>query len=170
MITAYALRYGPGERDLGLYLDRARADNSAARMGGTVHKLVEEAAILRKFDAYVPADQASSMRYRILELEAQVAELRAQVFADNNEILDLREKHLAQPWQALPNRRGSYADGGIVPGAPPRTPPLLPGEVLIRKDEGPWLCLLCKSGVKGRHGLLDDRKTPCPNGTGGPNG
>lgn len=26
-----------------------------------------------------------------------------------------------------------------------------------------WICLLCKSGIPGRHGTLDDRVTPCPN-------
>jgi hypothetical protein len=28
----------------------------------------------------------------------------------------------------------------------------------------PWICLLCKSGTPGRHGTLDDKVTPCPNG------
>lgn len=27
---------------------------------------------------------------------------------------------------------------------------------------GRWLCLLCKSDIEGRHGTLDDGKTPCP--------
>lgn len=28
----------------------------------------------------------------------------------------------------------------------------------------PWLCLLCKRDSPGPHGLLDDGKTPCPEG------
>lgn len=28
---------------------------------------------------------------------------------------------------------------------------------------GRWICLSCKSSIKGHHGTLDDRKTPCPN-------
>lgn len=75
MITANVVLWGNGSRSM--YLDRGAADLAVSKHGdGTVHKLVEEAAILRKFDAYVPADQASSMRYRIAELEAQVARLQ----------------------------------------------------------------------------------------------
>lgn len=37
----------------------------------------------------------------------------------------------------------------------------------IRKSAQPpadrWLCLLCKSDRPGRHGLLDDGRTLCPN-------
>lgn len=36
-----------------------------------------------------------------------------------------------------------------------------PGQV----ERGRWLCLTCKSDTPGRHGLMDDRVTPCPNGT-----
>ncbi len=89
MITAYAVTTA-GDGMPALLRDRARADDYAAACHGIVHKLVDEAAILRKFDGYVPADQASSMRYRIVELEEQAGYLRAQVSADNNEILDLR--------------------------------------------------------------------------------
>jgi len=69
MITAYAVvdPHMPGW--VGLKRDQAAAVEYAALRGATVHKLVEEAPILRKFDGYVPADQASSMRYRIAELE-----------------------------------------------------------------------------------------------------
>lgn len=34
----------------------------------------------------------------------------------------------------------------------------------VEPREQRWLCLLCKSDTPGRHGTLDDRKTPCPNG------
>lgn len=84
MITAYAVMRDD-HAPPALIQDRARAELYAADHHGTVHELVEKAAILRKFDAYVPADQASSLRYRVAELEAQV-------YADNNEILDLREQ------------------------------------------------------------------------------
>ncbi len=71
MITAYAVTTA-GDGMPALLRDRARADDYAAACHGIVHKLVDEAAILRKFDGYVPADQASSMRWRILELEEVV--------------------------------------------------------------------------------------------------
>lgn len=38
----------------------------------------ERAALLRKFDAYVPADVASSMRWRIMELEQQLANVKRE--------------------------------------------------------------------------------------------
>lgn len=34
--------------------------------------------------------------------------------------------------------------------------------LIVRRE--PWLCLLCKSDTPGRHGTLDDRVTPCPEG------
>ena len=48
---------------------------------------------------------------------------------------------------------------------------MLPTELAKRVDNwkqtyappGRWFCLSCKSGQKGWHGTLDDRKTPCPN-------
>jgi hypothetical protein len=111
MITAYAFMSADTDQPpLALFNDRGRADRYAAQHHGTVHKLVEEAAILRKFDGYVPADQVCSLRFRILELEEclrvdaaeraplrdRIAELEAQVYADNNEILALREQCQAQ--------------------------------------------------------------------------
>jgi len=44
-------------------------------------------------------------------------------------------------------------------------PAALRGEVMIEANsKDSWICLLCKSGIKGKHGYLDDRVTPCPNG------
>jgi hypothetical protein len=76
MITAYAVQLAGAPV---LKIDKAAADDYAVRYGGTVHELVEKAAILRKFDAYVPADQASSLRYRVAELEAQVEALQEEL-------------------------------------------------------------------------------------------
>lgn len=99
MITAYAVTTA-GVETPALLRDKARADDYAAACHGTVHELVEKAAILRKFDAYVPADQASSMRFRIVELEEivrvevadraplldRIRELKAQVAALQEEL------------------------------------------------------------------------------------
>jgi cell division protein FtsB len=78
MITAYAVMRDD-HAPPALIQDRARAELYAADHHGTVHELVEKAAILRKFDAYVPADQASSLRYRVAELEAQVEALQEEL-------------------------------------------------------------------------------------------
>lgn len=40
-----------------------------------VVELVDRASILRKFDAYVPADQVASLRWRIIELEDKLREI-----------------------------------------------------------------------------------------------
>lgn len=43
----------------------------------------ERTAMLRKFDAYVPADTAAAMRWRIMELEQQLAnQKREALLAD----------------------------------------------------------------------------------------
>lgn len=93
MITAYAV-ITPGVELPALLRDRARAEDYAAIVRGTVHTLVDEAAILRKFDAYVPADQASSMRYRIAELEAQVEALQEEL---GRQVLPAVGRRLAGP-------------------------------------------------------------------------
>lgn len=91
-VTAWAVVYPVGMRAYGggqhaLFHTKATADlRASGSYGAEVRTLTEapEAAIkeavererdslLRKFDAYVPADQASSMRYRIVELEHQLA-------------------------------------------------------------------------------------------------
>lgn len=65
--------------------DTAQGQMELQAMLDTVDDLVRDSAqaerdaLLRKFDGYVPADQASSMRYRIAELEAQVAALQEEL-------------------------------------------------------------------------------------------
>lgn len=65
-----APKAGPGLTDEAIAEYGARCAEEAA------HR--ERAALLRKFDAYVPADVASSMRWRILELEQQIANMKRE--------------------------------------------------------------------------------------------
>lgn len=103
-ITAWAVVYPQGLRAYqggrhALFLEHAAA---AQRAGGTrgaelrtlsevsqsaIDNAValERATLLRKFDAYVPGDQASSLRWRIRELEEQVATLRARLCCADSE-------------------------------------------------------------------------------------
>jgi hypothetical protein len=77
MLTCYMV---DSEHSQSVHLDKAAADRHVSfrvRSGGRVVKMVDEAAILKKFEDYVPADVASSMRWRIQELEEQVKALQA---------------------------------------------------------------------------------------------
>jgi len=65
-----APKVGPGLTDQAIAEYGGRCAEEAAQR--------ERAAMLRKFDAYVPADVASSMRWRIMELEQQLANVKRQ--------------------------------------------------------------------------------------------
>jgi hypothetical protein len=134
MITAYAVMIGAHEQPA-LVQDRARANLLAAQRRGTVHKLVEQAAILRKFDGYVPADQASSMRFRIVELEevvraevaergpllARIRELEAALQSAHARLQDMLMDDDGQAWKEA--RRALPAIAAALPATNPPAHP-----------------------------------------------
>ena len=152
MITVYAATKPNLGRDrYALTPDREVADAIAFSCAGRVIELVDKAAILRKFDDYVPADVASSMRWRIRELEAQVAELRAAPtpvekprplgdlnFAEVTKAVRrfcsmsaTIESVAASMRGACASFSGQHRDGGMVPGVALPPAPDLPGEVRV---------------------------------------
>lgn len=118
-VIAWAVVYPIGMRAYGggqhaLFMEQTTASlRASGASGAEVRKLVEEAVILRKFDGYVPADQASSMRYRIAELEARVLELEA-IARKSTAWVPMPDP---EPW-ALPHMAGrpndAESEGGSV--------------------------------------------------------
>lgn len=115
MITAYAVVLGPHEPPA-IIQDRARAELVAANRHGTLHKLVDEAAILRKFDGYVPADQVASLRWRVVELEAALqsahARLTDMLMGDDGQAWREAERALPKIAAALPAQHLACATAG----------------------------------------------------------
>jgi len=81
--------------DLKKALDEKKKEIQAEREALTARAEAAEArckALERRLDGWVPADQASSMRWRIAELESQVDEIRAAAGVYKRERDDLRER------------------------------------------------------------------------------
>jgi len=72
--------------------------------------------------------------------------------------------HAYEGWQV--EWLGHKPDGGqsnYYYAAPVSAQPSSADAARKPQPDKPWICLLCKSNMKGRHGKLDDRVTPCPN-------
>lgn len=93
--AAVGVVLGQVDRELTPVMKKAGDEVRAEREALT--KRAEEAearckALERRLDGWVPADQASSLRWRIAELEAQVVEIRAAAGVYKTERDELRDR------------------------------------------------------------------------------
>lgn len=93
-LEAYAVRMTDGDVAIFKFRDNALAVQAVFEWS-TLHRLVDEKAVALKYDGYVPADQVSSLQWRVRELEEQVRELKAEQKWNELQIAPLP---VCRPW------------------------------------------------------------------------